>query len=213
MLGSDSQGMGRIHEVICRTWQLASKMKDQRGPLPEDVAGQGDNARIKRYIAKYTINAALTFGIAEHIGSLEDGKMADIVIWRPSFFGIKPELVIKSGFIAWGAMGDSAASLMTCQPMLMRPQWGAFGRAASQLSACFVHPLAIARGLGAELGLSKALLPAVGTRKLSKKDMFLNTALPDIRVDPQTFDVFVDGALATCEPAKTLPLTQRYMLR
>ena len=213
MLGSDSQGMGRIHEVICRTWQLASKMKDQRGPLPEDVAGQGDNARIKRYIAKYTINAALTFGIAEHIGSLEDGKMADIVIWRPGFFGIKPELVIKSGFIAWGAMGDSAASLMTCQPMLMRPQWGAFGRAASQLSACFVHPLAIARGLGAELGLSKALLPAVGTRKLSKKDMFLNTALPDIRVDPQTFDVFVDGALATCEPAKTLPLTQRYMLR
>ena len=213
MLGSDSQGMGRIHEVICRTWQLASKMKDQRGPLPEDVAGQGDNARIKRYIAKYTINAALTFGIAEHIGSLEDGKMADIVIWRPGFFGIKPELVIKSGFIAWGAMGDSAASLMTCQPMLMRPQWGAFGRAASQLSACFVHPLAIARGLGAELGLSKALLPAVGTRKLSKKDMFLNTAQPDIRVDPQTFDVFVDGALATCEPAKTLPLTQRYMLR
>ncbi len=130
MLGSDSQGMGRIHEVICRTWQLASKMKDQRGPLPEDTPGMGDNARIKRYIAKYTINAARTFGIAAHIGSLEDGKMADIVVWRPGFFGIKPELVVKGGFIAWGAMGDSAASLMTCEPLLMRPQWGAFGRAA-----------------------------------------------------------------------------------
>ncbi len=124
MLGSDSQGMGRIHEVVCRTWQLASKMKDQRGPLPEETPGMGDNARIRRYIAKYTINAARTFGIAGHIGSLEDGKMADIVIWRPAFFGIKPELIIKGGFIAWGAMGDSAASLMTCEPILLRPQWG-----------------------------------------------------------------------------------------
>ena len=168
MLGSDSQGMGRIHEVICRTWQLASKMKDQRGPLPQERPGFGDNARIRRFIAKYTINAARTFGIAEHIGSLEDGKMADVVVWRPAFFGIKPELVIKGGFIAWGAMGDSAASLMTCEPILMRPQWGAFGRAAPALSACFVHPLAIERGLKAELGLSKALLPARGTRKLEK---------------------------------------------
>ena len=133
MLGSDSQGMGRIHEVICRTWQLASKMKEQRGALPEDRPGFGDNARILRYIAKYTINAARTFGIADHIGSLEDGKLADIVVWRPAFFGIKPELVIKGGFIAWGAMGDSAASLMTCEPILMRPQWGAFGRAARGL--------------------------------------------------------------------------------
>ncbi len=155
MLGSDSQGMGRIHEVICRTWQLASKMKDQRGALPEEKPGLGDNARIKRYIAKYTINAARTFGIADHVGSLKDGKMADIVIWRPAFFGIKPELVIKGGFIAWGAMGDSAASLMTCEPMMMRPQWGAFGLAKQALSACFVHPLAIARGLASELGLRK----------------------------------------------------------
>ena len=147
MLGSDSQGMGRIHEVICRTWQLASKMKEQRGALPEDRPGFGDNARILRYIAKYTINAARTFGIADHVGSLEDGKLADIVVWRPAFFGIKPELVIKGGFIAWGAMGDSAASLMTCEPILMRPQWGAFGRAPAALSACFVHPLAIARDL------------------------------------------------------------------
>ncbi|MBB3973447.1 urease subunit alpha [Hansschlegelia beijingensis] len=213
MLGSDSQGMGRIHEVICRTWQLASKMKDQRGLLPEDKPGFGDNERIKRYIAKYTINAAKTFGIADHVGSLEDGKIADIVIWRPAFFGIKPELIVKGGFIAWGAMGDSAASLMTCEPVTLRPQWGAFGRAAPALSACFVHPLAISRGLREELGVSKILLPAQGTRGLRKSDMLHNDALPNIRVDPQTFDVFVDGELATCEPATELPLAQRYMLR
>ena len=213
MLGSDSQGMGRIHEVICRTWQLASKMKDQRGLLPEDKPGFGDNERIKRYIAKYTINAAKTFGIADHVGSLEDGKIADIVIWRPAFFGIKPELIVKGGFIAWGAMGDSAASLMTCEPVTLRPQWGAFGKAAPALSACFVHPLAISRGLREELGVSKILLPAQGTRGLRKSDMLHNDALPNIRVDPQTFDVFVDGELATCEPATELPLAQRYMLR
>jgi urease subunit alpha len=213
MLGSDSQGMGRIHEVICRTWQLASKMKDQRGALPGERPGFGDNARIRRYIAKYTINAARTFGIEQHVGSLEDGKIADIVVWRPAFFGIKPELVIKGGFIAWGAMGDSAASLMTCEPILLRPQWGAFGRAAPALSSCFVHPLAIEAGLAAQLGLAKSLLPATGTRKLTKFDMLHNNACPDMRVDPQTFDVFVDGVLATCEPAKTLPLARRYMLR
>ena len=213
MLGSDSQGMGRIHEVICRTWQLASKMRGQRGPLPEDAPGRGDNARILRYIAKYTINAARTFGIAGHVGSLEDGKMADIVVWRPAFFGIKPELVIKGGFIAWGAMGDSAASLMTCEPLMLRPQWGAFGRAKQALSACFVHPSAIDAGLGAELGLRKALLPAGGTRGLRKADMLRNDACPDMRVDPQTFNVYVDGVLATCEPASELPLAQRYMLR
>jgi urease subunit alpha len=213
MLGSDSQGMGRIHEVICRTWQLASKMKEQRGALPEDIPGFGDNTRIRRYIAKYTINAARTLGIAEHIGSLEDGKLADIVVWRPAFFGIKPELVIKGGFIAWGAMGDSAASLMTCEPMLMRPQWGAFGRAPAALSACFVHPLAIARDLSGTLGLSKTLLPVGGTRGLSKRDMLWNNACPKVTVDPETFDVFVDGVLATCEPAREVPLARRYMFR
>lgn len=213
MLGSDSQGMGRIHEVICRTWQLASKMKDQRGALPEERAGFGDNARIRRYIAKYTINAARTFGIQSHVGSLEDGKIADIVIWRPAFFGIKPELVIKGGFIAWGAMGDSAASLMTCEPILLRPQWGAFGRAAPALSSCFVHPLAIADGLAERLGLSKSLLPVSGTRGLRKSDMLHNDTCPDIRVDPQTFEVFVDGTLATCAPAREVPLARRYMLR
>jgi len=213
MLGSDSQGMGRMHEVICRTWQLASKMREQRGPLPEEQPGRGDNARILRYIAKYTINAARVFGIAEHVGSLEDGKMADIVVWRPAFFGIKPELVIKGGFIAWGAMGDSAASLMTCEPMLLRPQWGAFGRAPQALSACFVHPRAIAAGLAEQLELRKSLLPARGTRTLRKSDMLRNACCPQIRVDPQTFDVFVDGVLATCEPARELPLSRRYMLR
>ncbi len=182
MLGSDSQGMGRIHEVICRTWQLASKMKE-------------------------------TFGISGHVGSLEDGKLADIVVWRPAFFGIKPELVIKGGFIAWGAMGDSAASLMTCEPILMRPQWGAFGRAPAALSACFVHPLAIARDLSGTLGLSKKMLPVGGTRGLTKRDMLWNDACPKISVDPETFDVFVDGALATCEPAREVPLARRYMLR
>ena len=212
MLGSDSQGMGRIHEVICRTWQLASKMKVQRGPLPEETS-KGDNARIRRYIAKYTINAARTFGIHHHVGSLEDGKLADIVLWRPGYFGIKPELVVKGGFIAWGAMGDSAASLMTCEPILMRPQWGAFGRAAPALSACFVNPLAIENDIAGKLGLTKQLLPSGGTRGLKKSDMFLNDACPEIRVDPATFNVFVNGELAWCEPSHELPLTQRYMLR
>ncbi len=213
MLGSDSQGMGRINEVVCRTWQLASKMKDQRGRLPEEQTRIGDNERIKRYIAKYTINAARTFGIAGHVGSLEDGKLADIVVWRPAFFGIKPELVIKGGFIAWGAMGDSAASLMTCEPLLLRPQWGAFGVAKQALSVNFAHPYAIESGLRAKLGLAKPLLAARGARGLSKKDMLRNDACPEVRVDPQTFEVTVDGVLATCEPARRLPLAQRYMLR
>ncbi len=213
MLGSDSQGMGRINEVICRTWQLASKMKQQRGRLAEERTARGDNERIKRYIAKYTINAARTFGIDAHIGSLEDGKMADVVLWRPGFFGIKPELVVKGGFIVWGAMGDSAASLMTCEPLALRPQWGAFGRAKQALSACFVHPLAIEADLASRLDIVKHLLPASGTRKLRKSDMLHNTACPEMRVDPATFEVFVDGELASCEPAEELPLTQRYMLR
>jgi urease subunit alpha len=213
MLGSDSQGMGRVNEVICRTWQLASKMKDQRGRLAAEASRIGDNRRILRYIAKYTINAARTFGIDAYVGSLESGKLADIVLWRPAFFGIKPELVIKGGFIAWSAMGDSAASLMTCEPIRMRPQWGAFGRARSALSASFVPQLAFDRDIGGRLGLSKMLLPASGTRRLTKRDMLHNDACPTITVDPQTFEVTVDGVLATCEPAARLPLAQRYMLR
>jgi urease subunit alpha len=213
MLGSDSQGMGRIAEVICRTWQLASKMKDQRGRLPGETTRRGDNARIRRYLAKYTINAARTFGIDQHVGSLEPGKMADVVLWRPAFFGIKPELVIKGGFIAWSPMGDSAASLMTCEPLIMRPQWGAFGRAREALSACFVNPLAIADDLAGRLGIRKPLLPSRGTRHLSKTDMLHNQACPDVTVDPQTFVVSVDGQPVTCEPARVVPLAQRYMLR
>lgn len=213
MLGSDSQGMGRINEVICRTWQLASKMKDQRGRLPEETSRIGDNERIKRYIAKYTINAARTFGIDAYVGSLEDGKFADVVLWRRGFFGIKPELVVKGGFIVWAAMGDSAASLMTCEPLQLRPQWGAFGEARKALSACFVNPMAIESDIAGVLGLRKAQLPTRATRKLNKQHMLHNAACPEIRVDPQTFEVFVDGELATCEPARELPLAQRYMLR
>ena len=213
MLGSDSQGMGRINEVICRTWQLASKMKDQRGQLAEDAASPADNFRVKRYIAKYTINAARTFGIDRHIGSLEDGKLADVVLWRPEFFGIKPELIVKGGFIVWSAMGDSAASLMTCEPILMRPQWGAFGGAPRALSVNFVNQSAVEANVQEALGLTKQLLPASGTRKLNKQHMVHNDACPRITVDPNTFEVSVDGKIATCEPAETLPLTQRYMLR
>jgi urease subunit alpha len=213
MLGSDSQGMGRINEVICRTWQLASKMKDQRGRLSEEKTRIGDNERIKRYIAKYTINAARTFGIDAYIGSLESGKLADVVLWRPGFFGIKPELVVKGGFIAWAAMGDSAASLMTCEPLAMRPQWGAFGRAKQALAANFVTQAAVDYDVQGKLDLAKVCLPASGTRKLNKAHMLHNSACPNITVNPQTFDVMIDGKVITCEPAKVVPLAQRYMLR
>jgi urease subunit alpha len=188
-------------------------MKDQRGRLPEEKSRIGDNERIKRFIAKYTINAARTFGIDAYVGSLEPGKLADVVLWRPGFFGIKPELVVKGGFIAWGAMGDSAASLMTCEPLRMRPQWGAFGLAKQALSASFVNPAAIARDIAGRLGLRKMVLPTGGTRKLNKQHMLHNGVCPKIEVNAQTFDVTVDGVLATCDPAKELPLAQRYMLR
>ncbi len=213
MLGSDSQGMGRINEVICRTWQLASKMKDQRGRLKEEKTKLGDNQRIKRYIAKYTINAARTFGIDAHVGSLEKGKLADIVLWRPAFFGVKPELVVKGGFIVWSAMGDSAASLMTCEPVLMRPQWGAFGQAKQSLSVNFVNQLAVDNRIEEKLGIRKACVAARGTRKLNKQHMLHNDICPNITVNPQTFEVFIDDKLVTCEPARELPLAQRYMLR
>ncbi len=169
MLGSDSQGMGRINEVICRTWQLASKMRDQRGRLPEEQTSLGDNERIKRYIAKYTINPARAFGIDSEIGSLEKGKMADIVLWNPAFFGIKPELVVKGGFIVWGAMGDSAASLMTCEPLIMRPQWGAFGRAKQALSVCFVSRSPPKRISPGSWALPRESFAIRNTRKLTKK--------------------------------------------
>ena len=213
MLGSDSQGMGRINEVICRTWQLASKMRDQRGRLPGERLARGDNERIKRYIAKYTINPARAFGIDAYVGSLELGKLADVVLWRPAFFGIKPELVIKGGFIVWSAMGDSAASLMTCEPLMMRPQWGAFGSAPQSLSLAFVSQAAVDRDIKGRLDLRTEVVPAKNTRRLTKGNMLHNDVCPEVRVNPETFEVHVDGELATCEPAQELPLARRYMLR
>jgi urease subunit alpha len=212
MMGSDSQGMGRIGEVICRTWQLASKMKDQRGSLPEDN-DRNDNQRILRYLAKYTINPAKTCGIDAHIGSIEPGKIADIVLWQPGFFGIKPELIIKGGFIAWSPMGESNASLMTCEPILYRPQWGSFGSAKQSTSFCFVTQTALDQGLPDKLKLRKQLLPVKGTRSLGKADMLHNNACPEIEVDPDTFQVRVNGEIATCEPVSRVPLGRLYMFR
>ncbi|PPS41907.1 urease subunit alpha [Chroococcidiopsis sp. TS-821] len=212
MLGSDSQGMGRIGEVICRTWQLASKMKDQRGILAEDNE-RNDNHRILRYLAKYTINVAKTCGIDSYVGSIEPGKIADLVLWKPGFFGIKPETVIKGGFIAWAAMGESNASLMTCEPILYRPQWSSFGTACQATSVGFVTQAALEKNLPERLGLRKQLLPVRGTRSLSKADMVRNTACPEIEVDPDTFQVRVNGELATCEPVSKVPLGRLYIFR
>ena len=213
MMGSDSQGMGRVNEVITRTWQLASKMRDQRGRLAQETSRIGDNERVKRYIAKYTINAARTFGIADYVGSIEPGKIADLVVWSPSHFGIKPGVVYKAGYPAWAAMGDGAASLGGCEPVAMRPSWGAFGSAPQSCSVNFVHPHAVENDIAGRLRLEKALMPLRGTRSLDKRDMLHNSACPDIRVDSQTFDVFVDGELAACDPAERLSLGQKYMLR
>jgi urease subunit alpha len=212
MMGSDSQGMGRIGEVICRTWQLASKMKDQRGALPED-SDRHDNQRILRYIAKYTINPAKTCGIDSHVGSIEAGKIADIVLWQPGYFGIKPELVIKGGFIAWSPMGESNASLMTCEPILYRPQWGSYGSAKQSTSFCFVTQTALDCGLADKLKLRKQLLPVKNTRSLGKADMLHNNACPEIEVDPDTFQVRVNGEIATCEPVSRVPLGRLYIFR
>ena len=213
MMGSDSEGMGRIAEVVARTWQLASKMREERGPLAGEPFDNADNARILRYLAKYTINAARTFGIADYVGSLEPGKMADIVLWRPAFFGLKPAMVIKGGMMVWGPMGDAAASLGSAQPVVMRPSWGATGSAPSALCAAFVHPLAIENDLAGRHDIALPLLPLSGTRRLTKADMLHNDAVPDIRVDPQTFEVFADGELATSRPVETVALNRTYMLR
>ena len=212
MMGSDSQGMGRIAETICRTWQLASKMKDQRGILPED-SDRNDNHRALRYLAKYTINPAITYGIDKYVGSLEPGKIADIVLWRPGFFGIKPELIIKGGFIAWSPMGESNASLMTCEPIIYRPQWSSFGVAPQATSFSFMTQTAIDHGLRDRLGLLKPALAVSGTRSLSKSDFNRNNVCPDIDIDPDTFRVTVDGKLAMCEPVDRVPLGRLYMFR
>jgi urease subunit alpha len=211
MLSSDSQAMGRIGEVVTRTWQTAHKMKTQRGPLAEDSA-RNDNFRAKRYVAKYTINPAITHGMAAEIGSIEPGKLADLVLWKPAFFGVKPEMIVKGGFIAWSAMGDPNASIPTPQPMLYRPMFGAFGGATAPTGITFVSQASVKAGVPQKLGLKKIVAPVKNCRKIGKKDMVHNSATPDIHVDAETYEVSVDGTPITCEPAKVLPLAQRYFL-
>jgi len=211
MMSSDSQAMGRVGEVIIRTWQTADKMKRQRGRLPED-GDRSDNFRVKRYIAKYTINPALTHGLAEHIGSVEVGKLADLCLWSPAFFGVKPDLVLKAGTIAAALMGDPNASIPTPQPVHYRPMFGAFGRALSVSTVTFLPGLAIERGVPDRLGLQRIVLPARGIREIDKKRMIHNAATPHIEVDPETYEVRADGVHLTCEPATVLPLAQRYFL-
>ncbi|PYR85534.1 MAG: urease subunit alpha [Acidobacteria bacterium] len=209
MMSSDSQAMGRIGEVICRTWQTADKMKRQRGKLDQDVANN-DNFRVKRYVAKYTINPAITHGISEHVGSVEVGKLADLVLWKPAFFGVKPEMVIKGGLIAGALMGDGNASIPTPQPCIYRPMFGSYGLATNSLSVHFVSAAGLAGGNLA--GLRRAVTPVRGCRKLRKSDMKLNDATPNIEVNPETYEVRADGKLLQCDPAETLPLSQRYFL-
>jgi urease subunit alpha len=212
-IGSDSQGMGRVGETIARTWQVAAHMKGARASLPEDEGRGNDNHRIRRYIAKYTINPARIYGIDGEIGSLEPGKLADIVLWEPKFFGIKPEVVFKGGFPAWSVMGESNASLMTCEPLVYRPQWGAYGPAVRATSVTFVSQAALEEGVPERLGLEKRCIAVRGTRGLSKSDLLWNDALPTITVDPETYRVEVDGELATCEPLDRVPLGPLYVLK
>jgi len=210
MMSSDSQAMGRVGEVILRTWQTAHKMRVQRGSLATDPA-TSDNARVKRYVAKYTINPAISHGIAQHVGSIEKGKLADLVLWRPSHFGVKPSLVIKGGMIAWALMGDANASIPTPQPVHYRPMFGAFGRGL-KTSVTFVSQAALASGSLDRLGLEKSLLPVENCRSVKKADMVHNHWQPTISVDPQTYEVVADGELLRCEPATVLPMAQRYFL-
>jgi urease subunit alpha len=211
MISSDSQAMGRVGEVITRTWQTAHKMKTQRGALAEDNA-RSDNFRVKRYIAKYTINPAITHGIAAHVGSVEPGKLADLVLWKPAFFGAKPALILKGGFIACAPMGDPNASIPTPQPVHYRPMFGAFGGARSATSLTFISKAAEAKGIAARLGLAKRTAAVSNTRRITKADMVLNDYTPFMEVDAETYEVRADGELLTCEPAVVLPLAQRYYL-
>jgi urease subunit alpha len=211
MISSDSQAMGRVGEVITRTWQTAHKMKLQRGPLAGDTF-QHDNERVKRYVAKYTINPAIAHGFADHVGSVEAGKLADLVLWQPAFFGYRPELVIKGGAIAWAAMGDPAASIPTPQPVRMRPMWGAYGRAPQATALTFVSGTSLAAGLPATSAGGRRFVAVRNVRGLGKRDMLRNDALPHIEVDPATYDVRADGELLRCEPLDVLPLAQRYAL-
>ncbi|MBI5612356.1 MAG: urease subunit alpha [Gammaproteobacteria bacterium] len=211
MMSSDSQAMGRIGEVVMRTWQTAHKMKTQRGALNGDTAN-ADNLRARRYLAKYTINPAITHGIASHVGSVEAGKLADLVLWKPAFFGVRPELVVKGGFIAWSQMGDANASIPTPQPVHGRPMFGAFGGACTATALTFVSRAAHERGVAQALGLARRVVPVSGTRNVGKKDMKLNDATPRMEVDPETYEVRADGVLLSCDPATELPLAQRYFM-
>jgi urease subunit alpha len=211
MMSSDSQAMGRLGEVIIRTWQTADKMKKQRGRMKEEK-GDNDNVRVKRYVAKYTINPAIAHGVSKLIGSVEKGKMADLVLWSPAFFGVKPDCIIKGGTIVAAQMGDPNASIPTPQPVHYRPMFGAFGGALTASSVVFTSKAAVRAGLGRKLGIQKELVAVTNTRKINKKSMVHNDATPDLSVDPETYEVRADGELLTCEPAEVLPMAQRYFL-
>ena len=211
IIASDSQAMGRVGEVAIRTWQTADKMKRQRGRL-EGETGDNDNLRVRRYIAKYTINPAIAHGIGHEIGSVEVGKRADLVLWNPAFFGVKPEMVLVGGTIAVAQMGDPNASIPTPQPVYSRPMWGSYGRSVERGAVIFASQASIDAGVGGQLGLAKDLVAVKGTRGIGKRDMVLNDALPEIEVDPEMYEVRADGELLTCEPAEVLPMAQRYFL-
>ncbi|MEO1319998.1 MAG: urease subunit alpha, partial [Pseudomonadota bacterium] len=211
IIASDSQAMGRVGEVLIRTWQTADKMKRQLGRLSEEQ-GNNDNLRVRRYIAKYTINPAIAHGISQHVGSIEVGKLADLCLWSPAFFGVKPDLVLKMGSIVAAPMGDPNASIPTPQPVHYRPMFGAFGGALANSAVTFLSQAAHEGGLREFLGLEKTTLPVEDTRNIGKADMVLNDALPEIEVDPETYEVRADGELLTCEPADVLPMAQRYFL-
>ena len=212
MMSSDSQAMGRVGEVITRTWQTASKMKDERGALPEDEGKGNDNFRVKRYIAKYTINPALTHGIADYVGSVEKGKFADLVLWKPAFFGAKPDMIIKGGMIIASKMGDANASIPTTQPVFYQPMFAAHGKAKYASCLTFVSKAAMEEDVKAKYGLEKTVVPVENCRNIGKKDMVFNDKTPEITVDPETYEVKADGVSITSKPATKLPLTQLYNL-
>jgi urease subunit alpha len=212
MMSSDSQAMGRVAEVITRTWQTAHKMKVQRGALPEDEGNENDNFRVKRYVSKYTINPAVAHGISHHVGSIEKGKLADIVLWKPSMFGAKPEMIIKGGMIIASKMGDPNASIPTPQPVIYRHMFGAAGKALFNTCVTFVSKVSLDKKIVQQYGLEKIILPVTNCRSIGKKDMVNNSATPHIEVDPEKYEVKVDGEHITCEPMKVLPLAQRYFL-
>ena len=211
IIASDSQAMGRVGEVITRTWQTAHKMKIQRGRL-SDETGENDNLRVRRYVAKYTLNPAICHGISEHVGSIEVGKRADLVLWQPAFFGVKPEMVLLGGSIAVAQMGDPNASIPTPQPVYTRPMFAAYGRSVENSAICFVSQAAKSEDIGDKLGLAKQTKPVQNTRSITKMDMVFNDYLPDIEVHPETYEVRADGELLNCEPATELPMAQRYFL-